>query len=213
MPELQNRLRRFLSTGRRPSLRPLRESDIVTAGLLREVAEVFQRLGGVEGTIRINPGSWDCITDGIVVELDETRHFNRYRLTTLDSPIYKQLSSFPFDCYQMYCRSHEAQCLLDAGYGGYWSNPSCVTQFGPGGEPKMLDGCGAPRWKQRAFYDFLKDLSPLALGLPVARISVWDSISLGGVEMSVGTALAKNDKRLREALIDLIASRVGSRSS
>jgi hypothetical protein len=41
-----------------------------------------------------------------------------------------------------------------------------------GGAAGDLDGEGAPRWKQRALYDAIKDTAPAALGVALARVSV-----------------------------------------
>jgi hypothetical protein len=94
--------------------------------------------------------------DKVVVELDEQRHFNRYRSLTLESSIYSHLPQFPLQLYKDLCVKHEEQCLKAGGFGGNWSNPSCEKDFGKASEPKKLSGNGSPRWKQRAFYDFLK---------------------------------------------------------
>lgn len=128
---------------------------------------------------RVNLGErrrWDIVFDGIAVELDEQLHFNRYRALTLGSGVYRRLPNFPAAGYATLCRQREAACLRAGSYGGKWSNPSCERQFGPAGPLGDLQGAGAPRWKQRAFYDFLKDLAPLALGLPVARLAIWEPL-------------------------------------
>jgi hypothetical protein len=37
---------------------------------------------------------------------------------------------------------------------------------------------GAPRWKQRAFYDAMKDTAPAVdMGLAVARVSIYDNVA------------------------------------
>jgi len=46
-----------------------------------------------------------------------------------------------------------------------------------GGPPGDLDGEGAPRWKQRALYDALKDTAPLLPeGLRLARVATHDHV-------------------------------------
>jgi hypothetical protein len=141
------------------------------------VDEVYRKLGGVLPSLELKLGRWDMEFDGVAVELDEYLHFNRYRAVTLECPIYGQLSGFPLAPYREYCAVFEACCLDAGGYGGKWSNKSCERQFGHGSQPTDLSGGGAPRWKQRAFYDFVKDLCPLLVGVSVARVAIWDRLS------------------------------------
>ncbi|MCK4799233.1 MAG: hypothetical protein KAT05_17805, partial [Spirochaetes bacterium] len=104
-------------------------------------------------------GSWDIDLKGFIVELDEEKHFNRYRLLTLNSDYYKNETYFDIEKYKTYCSKYENECLKSASWGKNWKNDSTEKQFGNSNEPKKLDGNGASRWKQRAFYDFLKDVS------------------------------------------------------
>ena len=58
--------------------------------------EVYLILGGVEKMFPSNlRKSWDIEFEGVGMELDEQLHFNRYRLKTLASPLYRELSGFP----------------------------------------------------------------------------------------------------------------------
>lgn len=161
------------------SLSVPRSRDIVHAGLEPQVAEMYRALGGILDPFVLNLRSWDIEFDGAAVELDEHLHFNRYRLLTLQSPLYARLTRFPMAPYRDYCKIHEGDCLTAGSYGGKWTNLSSERQFGRAGTPKDLDGNGAPRWKQRAFYDFVKDLSPLVIGVTVVRVSMWDTIADG----------------------------------
>jgi hypothetical protein len=59
--------------------------------------------------------------------------------------------------------------------------------FGPPGTPGALDGRGSPRWKQRALYDAVKDITGLeSRTLRFCRLSVWDRIG----DLKLGDALA-----------------------
>ncbi len=64
------------------------------------------------------------------IELDEERHFNRYRNITLNSAIYDQLPNFPTDNYKRFCSAYEGECLCAANWGRNWANPSADNQFG-----------------------------------------------------------------------------------
>lgn len=70
-----------------------------------------------------------------------------------------------------------------------------------------LTGNGASRWKQRAFYDFVKDLSPLVIGSNVVRVAIWDTVSLAGRQMTVENALEYSGGEARNAIIELIEQR------
>lgn len=169
-----------------PPPRPGRES-IDAVGLTSEVLDVYRGLGGIQDEPRIAPGAWDFGLEGVVLELDEREHFNRYRALTLDSPAYARLDEFDVDMYRGFCAEHEGECQ---SYGGYWTNPSAEAEFGPAGEPGELDrGSGSPRWKQRAFYDFVKDLAPLTEGLVVSRLAIWEEITAGPETILVGDLL------------------------
>jgi hypothetical protein len=63
------------------------------------------------------------------------------------------------------------------------------AQFGEASQSKDLRGNGSPRWKQRAFYDFVKDLSPLLIHVPVVRVAVWDTVEDGGRSRTVEEVL------------------------
>lgn len=129
MGQRQNQLSKLLSSDLRESLvRPSREA-LTAAGMEREVTRVYQNLGGSLPAFPDRCGGYDVVYRGKAIELDEERHFNRYRLITLESPLYASLPDFPLDEYRTLCASQEAACLKSAGYGGNWSNSSCAKQF------------------------------------------------------------------------------------
>lgn len=187
------------------------EDTIALAGLAGEVAEVFGRLDGKRKAPRLQPGPWDFAFDGWVLELDEENHFNRYRATTLDSVIYREINSFDLGSYRRYCENFEAKCST---HGGYWANSSAEREFGPAGERGILTGPGSPRWKQRAFYDFVKDLAPLTEGVITSRIAIWDTVTVDGETLDVGRILKlASDTDLSgtgwpESIVDLVESRM-----
>lgn len=144
------------------------------------VVAAYQALGGIQARPRLRPGSWDAGCDGMAIELDEDLHFNRYRAITLDQPAYTSLPGFPLDTYRDLCARHEIDCLSKGRGQARWTSPSTERQFGPPSPRGDLNGPGAPRWKQRALYDFMKDLAPLAGLGTVVRISVWERVDLDG---------------------------------
>lgn len=187
------------------------ETLISNSRLSGEVQRVYRALGGLGQFVVGIRRDWDITIGGVAVELDEEQHFNRYRLLTLGSPIYKELKLFPLEAYQSYCRAHERECLKKARVGNFWSNVSCERQYGAPSGQGDLAGNGSPRWKQRAFYDFVKDLTPLLLHVPMSRVCVWDSISIGDRHISVDKALAVSVSDTTRPLVDLIELRAGVR--
>lgn len=126
-----------------------------------------------------------AFVDGLVVELDEELHFNRYRLRTLQAPWSARLPWH--DAYFDFCVRQEQACLDAGKWGKRWTSPSCESMFGPPGEAGALEGAGAPRWKQRALYDAIKDLAALTSNaLHLARVSVWDTVG----DVRIGDALS-----------------------
>ncbi len=172
----------------------LNYNQVAASQFASEVDNVYRALGGSLPTFPVNFRGWDIEFEGIAIELDEQLHFNRYRAITLASTLYSKLSGFPLDAYLRYCEEFEGDCLRAGKHGGRWTNPSCEKQFGKPGNNGNLAGDGAPRWKQRAFYDFVKDLSPLIIDVPVARIAIWDNFGNSGETIN---HLLEHDKNNR----------------
>jgi hypothetical protein len=171
------------------------------------VQPTYRLLGGVLDRAPLRPGDWDLQFDRIPLELDEALHFNRYRALTLQSPIYTELPGFPLAEYRHFCVEHEAACIRAGSYLGKWTNESSVRQFGPAGSPGHLHGRGAPRWKQRAFYDFLKDAWSLVSSVRVARVAIWDVLETGRGTRTAQEVLRAPEPETRTALAALIRRR------
>jgi hypothetical protein len=158
--------------------------DWLPSPLRDDVVDLYWALGGRSERPALRPGAWDlALASGAVVELDEELHFNRYRGLTLERAWSAQL---PWrDDYLAMCRGHEQECLRAGSWGKRWTNPSCEALFGPPGPVGDL-GAGAPRWKQRALYDAIKDAQATAgAGPPLVRLAVHDPV--GGT--TLGAAL------------------------
>lgn len=182
--------------------------DLTTSELAGEVESVYRSLGGKLTSLPLNLRKWDIEFDGVAVELDEHLHFNRYRGATLSSPAYEHLSGFPRELYLDYCASHEADCLKAGSYGGKWTNNSCEKQFGCSSTAGTLSGeGGAARWKQRAYYDFVKDLSPILIRTRVVRLAIWDWIDEKGEKRLLIDALRKPTECTTDSIINLFRLR------
>jgi hypothetical protein len=148
------------------------------ADVREQVLDMYRSLGGAESFPHLRPGAWDmALADGRVVELDEELHFNRYRAATFrDLP----LRSLPWCfAYETQCVAREPDCLRAGRWGKRWVNDSAAAMFGPAAEPGDLSApSGAPRWKQRALYDAMKDMSTMqAPARSLIRLSVHDVIA------------------------------------
>ncbi|MFT4164673.1 MAG: hypothetical protein QM650_05480 [Microlunatus sp.] len=143
--------------------------DGVRAGVL----ELYRMLGGVQDEPRLTPGSWDlAYTDGLLIELDEDLHFTRYRGVALDT---SWAADLPWtDVYREYVVTGERR----AGTGGRrWTSPSAERLFGPADPDGVFGEHGAPRWKQRALYDAMKDAAAASGVVRLARLSIYDRVA------------------------------------
>lgn len=170
---------------------------------LRQILDLYRALGGRGLSPQLRPGAWDlAFQGGLVIELDEELHFNRYRRLTLEA---EWTARLPWRRdYLVYTVQHEAECLAAARWGRRWTNPSCEAMFGSADPPGMFPSAGASRWKQRALYDAMKDA--VALDHPeirVARLAIVDC--LGRVDLAAG--LERRSAIDLDALRGLIAQR------
>jgi hypothetical protein len=166
------------------------------------ITNVYKSLGGIQNMYPLNFGDFDISIENCFIELDEEHHFNRYRRLTLDAPIYKNLKYFPVELYNDYCVKFENKV---GKTGSFWSTPSSDKQFGPSRIDNEFPGNGPTRWKQRAFYDFLKDIISILQPKPVYRFSIYES--LGYEKISLNKIL------LKEKHLDLLVAHLRSRMS
>lgn len=171
----------------------------------KDIISVYKNLGGVTDKLIFRLGGYDIQTDKFIIELDEELHFNRYRKITLQSQLYNELKKFPLENYKKYCDIYELQCLKAGSYGGKWCNSSTEKQFGKSSTKGDLNGNGASRWKQRAFYDFLKDISHLFIDVNIIRILVWDEVIIGEERKNIGWLL---DNKYEDELAKFIDHRI-----
>lgn len=172
----------------------------MSPGARERVIERYRALGGIHPDPPLTTGPWDSAYSGnLIVELDESAHFNRYRAITLEPEWTQQL---PWKtAYTAYAAEFEDACRKGRSHGGYWTNTSTERQFGAPGPNGELDGAGSPRWKQRALYDAMRDITALHGDVRLVRISVYDD--LGGVPLgNVLSGKAPLDTEALGALID-----------
>ncbi|MET4583740.1 hypothetical protein ABIE21_003271 [Conyzicola nivalis] len=165
-----------------------------------EVLDTYRSLGGQLEEPQLRPGAWDLtFTKGLVVELDDELHFNRFRLLTLSAGDRR-----PWDRrYRQYCEDFEIDCLKAGTWSKRWTTNSAERLMGAGDPVGELGDRGAPRWKQRALYDSMKDL---AGDVRLCRLSVSDN--LGSV--SLGKVLAGRATYKPARLATLVHNRLAS---
>lgn len=164
--------------GRRPvaDRPPAPRLDTLPDDAAARVLDLYRDLGGRAGqTPPLRPGVWDIVlADGLIVELDEEQHFNRYRRITL-TPAWAENLPWTAD-YLAYCGEREGAALRKAKRGGYWTSPSTEGMFGVADAPGEFGASGSPRWKQRALYDAMRDALAASGGVRLARVAVWDEV-------------------------------------
>jgi hypothetical protein len=139
----------------------------------------------------------------VTIELDEELHFNRFRAQTLAASWYERVS-WAQD-YARLCGQHERRCLDAGKWVQRWTTSSCEILFGPAGPAGQIAGAGAPRWRQRALYDAIKDLVATSPGGPKsARLSVYDRVDGRSLEWWLHRPTRPN----RDRLLGLIDSRL-----
>ena len=179
----------------------LSSADILNSNYSNEIKDIYSVF---KGQLHIPPtkfGSWDIATSKFIIELDEERHFNRYRSITLNSPFYLKHQNFSVADYQTYCSIYENACLKAASWGKNWKNDSTEKQFCKSNTYGLLTGNGSSRWKQRAYYDFLRDISGKIMELPIIRLSIYDTYKNISVEKILKT-------EQENVLLDLIETKI-----
>ncbi|MCR2824433.1 DUF7255 family protein [Microbacterium sp. zg.Y909] len=135
----------------------------------------YKHIGGVLDMPTLRPRGWDIpTTNGLIVELDEEQHFNRYRAATLNMG---WAADLPWrNDYLAHCSEFERVALKSHSGGGFWTTDGAVAQFGPADPTRTLEQAGSPRWKQRAVYDAMRDAAAAAGSVTLARLSVHDRV-------------------------------------
>lgn len=206
MPKREKTFSKYLTyrfgngTFSKPSFKDFAKSDIH-----KEIERVYRQLNGKQEIYPVAFRGYDIKLDNFIVELDEEQHFNRYRLLTLDSFMYSSSKSFSLNFYKTICIEHESDCLKKGDYGKYWKTDSSDRQFGKSGPEGILDVNGSSRWRQRAFYDFLRDAGQFLGKYKLIRISVHQVIDGN----SVGLILDKGLTKYYPVLFDQIEKSIG----
>lgn len=183
----------------------IKKEEVFLSPYYNELLRVYKKLGGILDEIPNQYTRFDIITTEGIIELDEERHFNQYRKTTLSSRIYQNLNNFETKEYKSLCQTKETACWNASNYRGNWTTSSSEKQFGISNLEGNLMGPGSARWKQRAFYDFMKDsLNLIFPEIKLVRISIYETI--GG--KTIHEILNKKILEYYPELADKIRSRI-----
>jgi len=211
MPRGEDILRNLLYNEFKPgvpsSFPTLDLGNLKDAGVYPEVVKTYKVLGGRLNDVPIKFGKWDILLEDFIVEFDEEQHFNRYRQMTFNSLIYHIKPHFDLPKFHLYCDKYEYECFRKAKRGGYWTSPSTEKQFGKPAPNGLLAGNGSPRWRQRAFYDYLRDIYSIIYKVPVVRISVWDEIFYNSKNCRLIEIFNRGDSIVLEHIVNLISQR------
>ena len=140
--------------------------------------EIYESLGGKEGFPEIKFNVPFMEFGRFCVLLDEQIHFNRYRVKTLRSSFYENLTSFPLMKYRSYSRKYEVECLKAGTSNSAWTNNEAERHFGPSQSNGDLGLSGSSGWKLTAFKDFTIDLIARQKKIRLVRIAVWDDLMI-----------------------------------
>jgi hypothetical protein len=167
------------------------------------VLDLYRRIGGVLDSPNLRTGKWDIAVQGFLVELDEHQHFHRYRATTLETDWAHRL---PWRSdYLEQCAQYENVYASESRIG-FWTNPSAAKMFGLAGPLGDIVGPGAPRGRQRACYDAMKDILAAHRVIRLARVSVYDEVG----RVLLGSALEGKGPLDRDTLHQLVIRRTTS---
>ena len=169
-----------------PNLEELDDNHMI------EVKSVYKELGGILSKVPFGFRGYDIMLRDFIVELDEQEHFNRYRLKTLQSFIYNDFHNFDISEYKNFCNEYECKCRK---YGKFGENSSTKRQF----SNCSFEDMGVSRWKQRAFYDFIKDVYSITVKIPIIRISIYEKYNGDTIDDLIN----KEDKKRLLEYVDL----------
>ena len=174
-----------------------------------EVKAVYKDLGGLKDDLPFDLNDFDMELFSKALVIDDSTHFNVYRAKTLQSPLYDLLPEIDSNSYKRLCRQYAKDCLLAASHSELWTNKASERHFGESNETGDLGLNGSSAWKMRAFIDFLTDVSGLILPYKVVRISVYDSLMIGGKITSLKSVLLSRKEENEKIIHSYFARKLG----
>lgn len=172
--------------------------------------ESYLELGGLKADLPFDTNPYFLELFNKAVVIDDSIHFNAYRSKTLSCSIYTQhLLNFPLQNYKRYCRQHQNNCLMAASRNELWTNSIAERHFGESDAFGDLGIYGAAAWKLRAMYDLITDATTLLLPYEVIRISLYDTILVGGKLTPIKDLLLSRKEENEKAIYNFFARKLG----
>lgn len=171
--------------------------DVEYAGLGEELQALSSSLDVKECDIPEKALPLDIEVNGVVIALDDETQFNRYRLQTLQSPVYSLPLIYDLSRYKKYCQDGHVNGngdLPPAGNAGKKLQNRTSLQKAAGTQDDY--------YKFQAVNDFMQDLLPLVHYVPLLRLSVYDQIITPSGSKSLHTLLVEDNRRNFELLAD-----------
>lgn len=170
--------------------------DVEYAGLGEELLAVSSSLALQEKDIPGKALPVDIEVNGVVIALDDELQFNRFRLRTLQSPVYSLPLIYDLKRYSGYCHGEQPDHAVPAPaeFAGKKSKEGVSLQKASEMQDEFL--------KLQAINDFMQDLLPLVHYVPLLRLSVYDQIETPAGSKSLHTLLVEDNRSNFELLAD-----------
>lgn len=167
--------------------------------------EAYQTLGGMGEPVYLPQLKFDFKIDRFLFLYDGESHFNRYRLQTFSTAIYKTFTFTWVDSYKRLCRTYERDCLKVGMQERIWEGPPVARRcFGNPEEAGDLTGNGATGWKLNAYNDAQYDLWSRLSGYKIVRLPMYENLMVAGSLKSIGQLLISPKEDTQAAIVNWI---------
>lgn len=174
------------------------------------IKETYVELGGLKADIPFDTEPYFLELFQKAVIIDDTTHFNQYRSKTLSCTLYNEhLLKFPLQNYKRYCRQYQNDCLMAASRNELWTNAVGERHFGESDTAGDLGIYGSSAWKLRAMFDLITDAVTLLMPYEVIRISIYDTILVGGKLTPLKDLLLSRKEENEKAIYSFFARKLG----
>ncbi|MDF2157731.1 hypothetical protein [Algoriphagus sp. CAU 1675] len=172
--------------------------------------EIFEDLGGVGDLPLLERLKFDFKINRHLFIYDSELHFNRYRLITLRSELYENLSFPFFESHKRLCRNYEKDCLKSGLQQRIWDGPPVAKSwFGQASEPGDFSGFGASGWKLTAYNDAQIDLQSRIHGYKLVRLSPYETLMTGGSLKRLDQLLINPKEDMRKVILSWFIRKLG----
>jgi hypothetical protein len=145
-----------------------------------------------------------------LILLDDELHFNRYRLITLRSEIYQEMSFSFVGVYKRLGRTYEKEALKTGMQSRIWSGPPIARSlFGEASEPGDFSGNGATGWKLLAYNSMQTDLQTRIHGYRLIRLNPYETLMTGGSLKRLDQLLINPKEEQRAVIYNWLMRKLG----